>query len=78
MSIPLKSEVAARHLSLDSRYRSPLGAMPTGGEVRLWLEITAGQVEGAALRVYRGDRSEDIPMARGEDGRYAVDLAVGE
>lgn len=78
MSIPLKPVVSARHLSLDSRYRSPLGAMPTGEKVRLWLEITEGQVEGVALRVYWGDRSEDIPMAREKDGRYAADLAVGE
>ena len=78
MSIPLKPGVAARHLSLDSRYRSPLGAMPTGGTVQLWLEITEGQVEEVSLRVYRDDSPQDLPMAREKDGRYAAELAVGE
>lgn len=51
------------HISTLSRYRSPLGAVPTGETVLLRFAADEGELTGAKLRIYIGDQGSEYDMA---------------
>ncbi len=62
------SSLAAVHNSGLEEYRFPLGAVPTGTELRLGMKILAGRALEAELILYGDEFRREIPMER--DGRF--------
>lgn len=68
----------ARHITSDSDYRVPFGAVQLGGTVKLAIDVWDEVPHGAELRLWiEGDGEALIPMeaeARGDATRFSVDF----
>ncbi len=65
------------HDSQNLVYRTPFGAVPTGSEVTVSLEVTEGTPERVLLRLFDGEAVIHLPMER-EGALYTVKISVGE
>ena len=63
-----RDTLVARHDCSQVEYRSPVGAVPEGAEIRLALHIPAGHAEQAVLVLYGDVLREEYPMTREEEG----------
>lgn len=64
------------HNSRDINYRSPFGALPTGSEVSMRLDVTADCCPDAVfLRLWVNDSEELLPMS-GDDGVYRIKFTL--
>ncbi|MGN1005494.1 MAG: glycoside hydrolase family 13 protein, partial [Aristaeellaceae bacterium] len=64
------------HDSRSEEYRSPMGATPCAGKVRL--RVRADQVRSVTLRIWWNDAEYRWYMRRVENGLYEYEMSVPE
>ena len=69
------SNLSVVHVSCDERFRSPLGALEEGSELRLAVALQSGSVERAELILYGDELYRELPMERSAEG-FAVTLRM--
>ena len=58
------------HDSQDTNYRSPFGAMPTGGTVTLRIDVCGGTPDSVFLRVWQNDTEHLYEMSADKSGGF--------
>ena len=69
--------LAVKHVSTEPRFRSPVGAVPAGTQVRFAFQLLGGRVERATLMLYGDTLAKEYPMEQ-QGEYYAVTVPMPE